>query len=203
MNASPGNGITHALVEFTDGIAIVPASRLSGVDVMFVREGQHVEVVWNAGKKYKAEILMLGKQVDDIRILITCMYNLSIGSKDICEAKQSELDVEDEEMGSETNEKQEVKENVDPKQQGKENVAPGDPPEMSEKQEVKEDVDPKQEEKKNVAPGDPPETSEKQEIKENVDPKQERKENVAPSDPSKKRKRKRVPKVCSYMCNQE
>ena len=179
MNASPGNGITHALVEFTDGIAIVPASRLSGVDVMFVREGQHVEVVWNAGKKYKAEILMLGKQVDDIRILITCMYNLSIGSKDICEAKQSELDVKDEEMGSKTNEKQEVKENVDPKQEGKENVAPGDPPE----------------------------TSEKQEIKENVDPKQERKENVAPSDPSKKRKRKRkrkrVPKVCSYMCNQE
>ena len=38
---------------------------------------------------------------------------LPIGSNDICEAKLSELDVEDEEMGSETNEKQEVKEDVD------------------------------------------------------------------------------------------
>ena len=76
MNTSPGNGITHALVEFTDGIAVVPASWLSGVDVMFLKEGQHVEVVWNAGKKYKAQILMLGKQVDDIHILITYVYNV-------------------------------------------------------------------------------------------------------------------------------
>ena len=42
--------------------------------------------------------------------------------------------------------------------------------------------------------------NEKQEGKENVvDPKQEGKEEVAPSDPPKKRRRKRVPKVCSYV----
>ena len=40
-------------------------------------------------------------------------------------------------------------------------------------------------------------------VKDHVDPKQEGKKNVAPSDPPKKRKRKRIPKVCSYMCNQE
>ena len=45
MNTSSGSGITHALVEFTDGIAVVPTSRLSGVDVVFLKEGQHVEVV--------------------------------------------------------------------------------------------------------------------------------------------------------------
>ena len=62
-----GNETTHTLVEFADegSSAVVPLSRLSGVDVMFLKEGQHVEVVWNGGKKYKAQILMLGKQLDD------------------------------------------------------------------------------------------------------------------------------------------
>ena len=63
MNISPGNEITHAIIEFTDegSFAVVPSSRLSGGDVL-LKEGQNVEVIWNKGKKYKAEILMLGKQ---------------------------------------------------------------------------------------------------------------------------------------------
>lgn len=127
MNTSPGNEITHALVEFTDegSSAVVPSSRLSGVDVMFLKEGQHVEVVWNAGKKYKAQILMLGKQVDDHMCVYVnvCLY--AIGSKDTCEAKQSELD-EDGEIGSDA--KTCESGSLNEKQEGKENVAPGNPP---------------------------------------------------------------------------
>ena len=74
---SSGNEITHALVEFTDegSIAVVPLSRLSGVDVSFVKEGQHVEVVWNAGKKYKAQILMIGKQDGYICVYVHLFAN--------------------------------------------------------------------------------------------------------------------------------
>ena len=72
------SGNENTLVEFADegSSAVVPLSQLSGVDVMFLKEGQHVEVVWNAGKKYKAQILMLGKQLDDnmriYRLTIIC-----------------------------------------------------------------------------------------------------------------------------------
>ena len=40
MATSPGNGITHALVEFADegSSAVVPTCRLAGVDVMFLKE---------------------------------------------------------------------------------------------------------------------------------------------------------------------
>ena len=63
MHISPGSEMTHALVEFTDegSAAVVPSNRLSGGDVL-LQEGQNVEVIWNKGKKYEAEILMLGKQ---------------------------------------------------------------------------------------------------------------------------------------------
>ena len=65
---------------------------------------------------------MLGKQADFVHILIIISIYLPIGSKDICEAKQSELDDEDSGMESEITKKQEGK------QEGKENVAPSDPP---------------------------------------------------------------------------
>ena len=63
MNTSPGNERTHALVYLTDegSSAVVPSSRLTGDDT-FLKEGQTVEVAWNMGKKYKAEIVMLGNQ---------------------------------------------------------------------------------------------------------------------------------------------
>ena len=63
MNTSPGNERTHTLVYFTDegSSAVVPSSWLTGDDT-FLKEGHTVEVAWNMGKKYKAEIVMLGNQ---------------------------------------------------------------------------------------------------------------------------------------------
>ena len=64
---------------------------------------------------------------------------MQIGTKDTCEAKQSELDTEDEESVAL---KQDGKENVAPKQDRKENAAP--------KQDGKENLASKQEGKDNV-----------------------------------------------------
>ena len=62
-NFSSGNDTTHALVEFQDegSSAVVPLARLRSADATLLKEGQDVEVVWNAGKKYKAQVKMLGK----------------------------------------------------------------------------------------------------------------------------------------------
>ena len=64
MVASPGNEISHALVDFVkeECIAVVPSNRLSG-DFLSMKEGEDVEVLWNNGKKYTAKFLLLGKQV--------------------------------------------------------------------------------------------------------------------------------------------
>ena len=128
MYTSSGNEITHALVEFTDegSIAVVPSSRLSGSDVSFLREGQHVEVVWNARKKYAAQISMIGKQITFV-YMYEYIHYLSIGSKDACEAKQSELD-EDEGIESDAETHESGSLNKNKQEKGKENVAPSNPP---------------------------------------------------------------------------
>ena len=62
-NFSSGNDATHAIVELQDegSSAVIPLARLRNADATLLKEGQDVEVVWNAGKKYKAQIKMLGK----------------------------------------------------------------------------------------------------------------------------------------------
>lgn len=67
--------MSHALVDFVDegSTTVVPAARLIGDD-MSLKEGQNVVVAWNKGKKYKAQILLIGKVL--LRNLIVCECNL-------------------------------------------------------------------------------------------------------------------------------
>ena len=62
-NFLSGNDTTRALVEFKGegSSAVVQLARLRSADAMFLKESRDVEVVWNAGKKYKAQIKMLDK----------------------------------------------------------------------------------------------------------------------------------------------
>lgn len=65
MVACPDKEMPYALVDFVkeECVAVVPSNKLSG-DVLSMKEGEDVEVLWHDGKKYTAKFLLLGKQID-------------------------------------------------------------------------------------------------------------------------------------------